>query len=151
MATKPVLKTKWRDGPLVWELFDITIQGEEEYYHLRLVRGKHLFPDNRVVGRSWFEKKRSTRNKMWAGTPALSCDPVLVCAATKQEALQILRGTIYETEEKYFRGLFVRCKGTIERVACKNLTETGVWKVERNREYGLPRTASEYVPAKRYS
>lgn len=85
---------------------------------------------------------------MWAGTAVLSCDPVLICAANQSEALALLKNTIYQTEVKYFRVLFVRCEGDIENMVCKNLTEKGVWKVERNREYGLPKTASEYVPVK---
>lgn len=77
MKAKPVLKSRWREGSLVWEVFDITIQGEEDYYHLKLIRGKGCL-DNRVVDLFWFDKKRRTTNKMWEGTPALSCDSLAI-------------------------------------------------------------------------
>lgn len=87
--------------------------------------------------------------KIWLGTETLSCDPVMVCAQNQKEALKLLKGTIYETEQKYFNELFVSGGTEIEHRVCQNLTLPGVWKVERNRMYGLPTKAEEYVPVRK--
>lgn len=87
--------------------------------------------------------------KLWVGTETLSCDPVMVCAKNQKEALRLLRGTLYQTDKKYFRDLFVSGGTKIERKVCQDLTVPGVWKVERNRMYGLPEKAEDYVPVQR--
>lgn len=88
--------------------------------------------------------------KLWISTERLSCDPVMICAKNQKEALKLLKGTLYETEAKYFKELFLTGGTEIEQQVCNNLTLPGVWKVERNRMYGLPKNAAEYVLVRKY-
>jgi len=54
---EPELKSRWKDGPRVWELVDITTMGEELYYHLKLISGRHPHSE-RVVDDLWFRGKK---------------------------------------------------------------------------------------------
>ena len=70
----------------------------------------------------------------------------MVCARNQHEVLKLLRGTVYETEMQYFRELFTLGGTEIELQVCRNRTVQGLWKVERNRMYGMPQRAEDHVP-----
>jgi len=64
--TDKELGTYWKEGRLVWKLVDITVQAEEPYFHLRLVKGKHIFANNRVVYSSFFDDAvQVKRARVW--------------------------------------------------------------------------------------
>ena len=46
----PPLKSRWSDGSRVWLVVDVTMQAEENYYHIRPLRGY----SRRVVDETWF-------------------------------------------------------------------------------------------------
>lgn len=52
------LKSKWKDGPRIWEVFDITNQAEVDYIHMKLIRGVHVLMDHKVVEKEWFDNKK---------------------------------------------------------------------------------------------
>ena len=58
LEQKITVHSQWKDGRRVWVVTDVTMLAEQNFFHLKLVKGKHRFGVHWVVEGFWFEDKK---------------------------------------------------------------------------------------------